>query len=290
MLGQKVGEAARLIDGGPVDGHGLARTRPLGRVVPHQHQTMLQQRQFVFTPANRGDEPLGEGRLKNPAEHLRRPSPHRAHEPVVVHARDEILRAVDRLGEAGEAGAFAQEFRAHRDDDVEVGARRAFALVLGRGPPDEIDEQLRLVASHFLFEAEQLLELVDEHAQAFVPHAFERGGDGGERRGAGVELASDGANALDIASAPLQPRKFGSEVPKRPARGAHGAGKPRRRIMAQALERELRQDPAAHQRRLAGSRDAMDEHQRVFRQPVDDFVDHLLATEEDGPFFRLEWT
>ena len=34
-------------------------------------QTVLQQRQFVFTPANRGDEPLREGRVKELAEHLR---------------------------------------------------------------------------------------------------------------------------------------------------------------------------------------------------------------------------
>jgi hypothetical protein len=56
------------------------------------------------------------------------------------------------------------------------------------------------------------------------------------------------------------------------------------------LERELRQDAGAHQRRLAGAGDAVDEHQSILRQPVDHLVDHLFATEEDRPFVLLEGT
>jgi hypothetical protein len=59
--------------------------------------------------------------------------------------------------------------------------------------------------------------------------------------------------------------------------------------MAQMLERELRQNPGSHQRRLSGTRDAMDEHQPTLRKSVNNLIDHLLSTEEDGPFIRLEW-
>ena len=150
------------------------------------------------------------------------------------------LGAVDRLGEAGEARAFAEELRAHGDDHVEVDdVRRGFAAFLGRGAVDEIDEQLRLVAARVLLVAEQLLELVDEDAEALAANGFERRGDRGKRRGAGVELAGDCADALGVAGAPLEPGEFGGEIPERPARRPHGASEPRR-VVAAILERELR--------------------------------------------------
>jgi hypothetical protein len=58
--------------------------------------------------------------------------------------------------------------------------------------------------------------------------------------------------------------------------------------MAPILEGELRQDAGAHQRRLAGPRDAMDQRQPVFPQPVDDLVNHLFPAEENRPFVLLE--
>ena len=76
-------------------------------------------RQSSFSTAHRGDQPLGEAFVELGAVHLRRAT-HGAHEPVIVHARHEILRAIDGFGEAGEAGAFAEEFRAHGDDHMQV--------------------------------------------------------------------------------------------------------------------------------------------------------------------------
>jgi hypothetical protein len=198
----------------------------------------------------------------------------------VIHPRDEILRVVDCLGEPGEAGAFAQEFRAHRDDHMQGDARGAFALVCGLCPRNEIDEQLRLVSSHLLFEAKELLELIDEHADAFALDPFERGGDGGERRRKRIELASDVPNPLGIAGSPLQSRKFSGKVPKRPARRPHGAGKPGR-TMALVLEGELGKDACAHQRGLPGTGNAMDKDETVLCKTVDDLVDHPLAPKEN---------
>ena len=137
---------------------------------------MLQERQFVLAPAHRGDQPLGEALVKLGAVHLRRPA-HGAHEAVVVHARHEILRLVDRFGETGEAGAFAKKFRAHGDDHVEVDCVRCGFGLFGSGALNEIDEQLGLIAARLLLVAEQLLELVDKQAKALALHALDGGGD-----------------------------------------------------------------------------------------------------------------
>ena len=119
--------------------------------------------------------------------------------------------------------------------------------------------------------------------------ALERGGDRGEARRAGVELAGDGADALEVVAAPFEPCEFGGEIPDRPARRPHRAGEPGRAVAA-ILERELRQDAGAHQRRLAGAGDAVDQHQPALGEAADDLVDHPLPAEEDRPFVLLERT
>ena len=247
------------------------------------------QRKLVLAPANRGDEPLGESLIDDAAVHLRRPS-NRAHQRVVIHAGHEILRTVDRLGEAGEAGAFAEEFRAHGDDHMQVDAvRRALFRAFARRALDEIHEQLRFVATGLFLVAEQFLELVDEQAQALAPDAFERGGDRSEARRAGAETTGDGVDMLEIAGAALEPGELGGEVPQRSARGAHGAGQPGR-VVAAVLERELRQDARANQRRLPRARYPVDQHQPALDEAADHLVDHLFPAEEDRPFLFVERT
>ena len=105
MSGEKFSEAVSLLDHRAVQHDAFAGLGAGGRLVPHQHQAVLQQRQFVLAAAHGGDEALGERLVDKSIEHLRWPA-HGAHERLVVHARHQILRSVDRLGEPVEVRAF----------------------------------------------------------------------------------------------------------------------------------------------------------------------------------------
>ena len=87
------------------------------------------------------------------------------------------MGAVDRLGKTFEAGALAQIFRAHGDDDVDPRGSRT--VLPGTGlirrcvgsfvrccvvAHQKIDKKLSLLAARFLLEAEQFLELIDQDA------------------------------------------------------------------------------------------------------------------------------
>ena len=71
------------------------------------------------------------------------------------------MTLADRLRQAAEPGAVAEEIRAHGDDDV----HRHVGLL--RRLEQQLDEGRRIVAGIMALgeirEAEQLLELIDEH-------------------------------------------------------------------------------------------------------------------------------
>ena len=83
---------------------------------------MLDQGQLVLAAAGVGDQALGQlpGHL---ALVERRRLADRAHERRALHLRQEVLGLVDRLGQALEPRADAEELRAHGQDGVEPGRR-----------------------------------------------------------------------------------------------------------------------------------------------------------------------
>ena len=87
-----------------------------------------------------------------------------AHETFALHAWHQILRLVDRLGEAVEARAFAEKFRAHGYDDM----RRAALRAIRDFAREQADESFRFLPARLLGEAEQLLELIDQNAKARI--------------------------------------------------------------------------------------------------------------------------
>ena len=107
----------------------------------------------------------------------------RAQQRRPLHLRQEILGLVDRLGEALEPRADAEELRAHGHDGVE--ALRRLLLQADQN----VDEQLRLVAAVLPGEAEQLLELIDQDADVVVLAAAEQFGERGRCTPAEVQDA-----------------------------------------------------------------------------------------------------
>ncbi len=122
---------------------------------------MLDQRQLVLAAAGIGDQALGQLAADLTVVQRRRLAD-RAQERRPFHLRQEILGLVDRLGEALEPRADAQELRAHGHDGVEP-LRRVLLQT-----DQNVHEQLRLVAAVLPGEAEQLLELIDQDAEVVV--------------------------------------------------------------------------------------------------------------------------
>jgi hypothetical protein len=71
------------------------------------YEAVLQQRQFVLAAAHRGDQARGQRLVDRAVVHLRGAA-NGAHERVLVHARHEILRSIDSLGEPVKPRAFAE--------------------------------------------------------------------------------------------------------------------------------------------------------------------------------------
>ena len=243
VAGEELGEAAGLLDDRAVEDRAFAGLGPRG-LVPNQHQAVLQQRQLVLAAAHRSDQARSERLVDKAAVHLRGAA-HGAHERVVVHARHQILGSIDGLGEPVEMRAFAEEFRAHRDDDMHFGpVRRRRAVRLPRRPTEQVDKQLGFFAACLLFVTEDLLELVDQHAHALARQALDAADHGSQARLAAVEEAVDRLDAVDIVAALFKLGEFGCEIPQRAARRPHRTSDPRG-AMAKILARELGQDARA---------------------------------------------
>ena len=261
--------------------------------MPHQHEAVLDQRQFVLASGGVGDQHARRGRAHLGAVKLRRAAD-RPQQPVAIHARHEILRAIDGFGESVKARAFAQEFRAHGDDDMDGGLPARSRC--GRAVVSAASTSLRTNRSTKSSASSRLVSFSKRNSSSNWStrmhrrrpfEALERTGNRGQRRPAAVELADDLADALDIVGAAIQPGEFLGQVPQWPARRPHGAGLPRR-PGAQMLPRQLGQHAGAHQRRFSGAGSAVNQHQAMGGEPLDHVVDHALAAEEDRPFFGFE--
>src|SRR5271166_6339765 len=89
MAREKLRQPAGLLDHSAVEHDAFARLSVRG-LVPHQHQAVLQQRQFVFTSTHRRDQTRRQSLVDEAVIHLRRAAD-RAHQRVVIHAWNEIL-------------------------------------------------------------------------------------------------------------------------------------------------------------------------------------------------------
>src|SRR5262249_15330362 len=112
-------------------------------------------------------------------------------ERAAIHRRHEILRTIDRFGQALEASTFAEEFRPHGDDDMNARGLIALAfpipvlhtnlqnLLFGAGTAKQkINEELSLLAARLLFKPKQFLELINQNAQALTLGFAEQTEDG----------------------------------------------------------------------------------------------------------------
>jgi hypothetical protein len=180
---------------------------------------MLNQRQLVLAAAGIDDQMLGQlaGDLAI-VQHRRLAD--RAQERRPFHLRQEILGLIDRLREPLEAGADAQELRAHGQDGIE-----ALRWVLLQ-TDQKVDEQLRLVAAGLPGEAEQLLELIDQDADVVVPAAAEQLRERSWRLATMVQPAVNLVDAVRVGTGAVQFGERRDQVTYRRFARPHVAGAP----------------------------------------------------------------
>ena len=79
-----------------------------------------------------------------------------------------------------------------------------------------------------------------------------------------------------------------ARIPQRTAGRPNAEGAPGS-TDAQILSGKQRQHACAYEGRFSRTGGAVNEHETVRGEPIDDIVDHLLAAEEDRPLLGLEW-
>jgi hypothetical protein len=214
----------------------------------------------------------------------------RAQESEVVHSRDEILAAVDRLGEAREAGALADKIRAHGEDNEEAERR---TVKVGDRVKD-LNEEASLFAALFLAITKQLLELIDKEAEAGTFLCLKRPVDIGKSRAAKGEAIVPSGGGL---------RRRAGRAGQRAERLGKGAADVAQWSTTRAgdsslpgldatgvVEAKPGQDRCADEGRLATAGSAVDDNEVLFRKADDYLVSYRLAAEEDGPLGGLERT
>jgi hypothetical protein len=97
---------------------GAAWLGRFGPLVPRAHQRVLQQRELVLIGAHVVQQPLHEARRDTRARYRHRAGDRRA-QLVARHARHQVLAVVERLRQAGEFHAVADEVRPHGHHDVD---------------------------------------------------------------------------------------------------------------------------------------------------------------------------
>ena len=151
---------------------GIGCGRAGGPVVPGAHERVLEDGELIVLVAEvieqAQDEPLGDAAAADGC----RAGDGRA-QLVAGHARHEVEAVVDRLGQAGEVHAVADEVGAHGDHDVD-----GQVFLLG-GLEQKLDEGDRGVPGVFdlvvAAEAEELFELVDDDEEIVLCDASPAG-------------------------------------------------------------------------------------------------------------------
>jgi len=197
-----MGQRAHCIVVTGFDGAGLATCLPVG---PAAGEGVLEEGELVRIVTHVIDEAGEQGGLDVGAAYTGGAEDGGA-AVVPAHPRHQVLSAVDGFGQAGEAGAVAEEVGAHGQHDVD---RR----ILGAGLEQQVDEGggRGFVGGRNVVKlavAEEFFELVHDHQElgAFgqarllpgfdqAPATHGKGGldEFGEREGAVVQLAVQGA-------------------------------------------------------------------------------------------------
>ena len=142
----------------------LAARRGAGLPLPPgAHQRVLKDRQLVGAFAHIVEQAVDQRGRQHHALHRRRAGDGLAN-LVAGEPGDQVLPAVDGLGQVAKARAVAQKIRAHRQHHIDAHGR------LVDGFEQQLDEGAGIVGSLHLVQrldgAKQLFELIDQHQQA----------------------------------------------------------------------------------------------------------------------------
>ena len=192
---ERVGGGADRLVVVDVDRFAIARRRP---ELPHAHERVLHDRQLVVVVAEIVEDAVHQPRRHRGASH-RGGTGHGGAQAVAGHASDEIETGVHGLGQPAEVHAVADEVGPHGDDDVDGQGRLRCRL------EQQLHERHGFVAGVLdlpaAAEAEQLLELVDEHQHVLVggnaclPHRL----DEAERAAPQGGVENDAVRAAELA-------------------------------------------------------------------------------------------
>ncbi len=162
------------------------------------------------------------------------------------------------------------------------------------GGEQQLDEGDRLVArcAAALLEAEEFLELVDQHQdvvgvrQARLADAIDETAGAAAQRGfqeQSIELGEFAAGAEYLGRVERARQVADRRVP-----GAQDGDPPARAGARHVAAVERRDQSGPHQRGLAAARTADDREEAIAAQPPQQFVDLPLAAEEQVVFVRFE--
>jgi hypothetical protein len=277
-----------------LDADGLAAR--LQKLLPRPHHRVLHDGELVGVFADVAEDAHGQLRLQLLAAEADRALD--GFEPLRVReARDEVLAAVHRLGQAGEHVAVAEEVGAHGEHDVDGQLRAARQLqqhgdeVYGLGAAAlalvRVFGRVRAVVEGA--EAKNFLELIDEQEDVGV-RAFEPGrevvGDGVGARD--FDLVGEPAQRL-VARLRLEGREQrGGEVLERRLPRLHLGDAPAPAVVQKEARLQLRDEAGADERGLAAARAADDGEEPRLVELVHQLLRLPVAPEEEQRLFALE--
>jgi hypothetical protein len=249
-------------------------------VAVEHHQGMLDQRQLILAVARFGNQPFGE-LTADLAVIQRGRFPDGAQQVVVIHARQEVLSRIHRLGKTGKAGAGAEILGPHGQHHIEPGLGVLKVL------HEASDQQHCLFGTVPACVVEELLELVDEKAHMTAEPVKEQLHERGRCFPAEVQGTPVFHHARMVPLAPLELCQRLGEIPQRRFARRGAAGEPAH-TSACAFLLQTRLDAGTHHGALSTARIPMDNNEPPPDQLPDDSIGHLLPPEKDRPFILFK--
>ena len=280
MAVQRLGHAAHRLGLVVVECQRTVRAAPARPFVPGAHQRVLQDRQLVGVVAHVVEQAVDQWRRQRRAHHRRRAGD-RLGDLVAGQPRDQVLAAVDRLGQATKPRAVAQEVRAHRDHDIDVQPG------LAAGRQQQLDEGAGVVTGVGTVAgfqaAEQLFELIDQYQQLVgrgqpgFAHRLHQALGAAAQRGLGV---AGPVLAVGVVVQHLGLVECAGQVADRVGAGAQIGHAPVTATAGHEAAVQPWQQAGANQRRLAAARRADDGQEARQAQPAQQLDALFVAAEE----------